>query len=49
MKAISAAIASMLAGVPREIYHWDIFAAHCGKAFEKPVAEFNPVVPEVGD
>lgn len=49
MKAISAAIASMLAGVPPGDNHWEYICSHCGKAFEKPVAEFNPVVPEVGD
>lgn len=49
IKAIGAAIASMLAGVPPGDNHWEYICSHCGKAFEKPVAESNPVVPEVGD
>ena len=40
MKAISAAIASMLAGVPPGDNHWEYTCGQCQRTFEVPVAKF---------
>lgn len=49
MRAVSAAIVSMLATVPPGGNHWEYICDHCGKAFEKPVTEFNPSALEEKD
>lgn len=42
-------IDSMLATVPPGGNHWEYICDHCGKAFEKPVTEFNPSALEEKD
>ena len=49
VRAVSAAIVSMLATVPPGGNHWEYICDHCGKAFEKPVTEFNPSALEEKD
>jgi len=39
----------MLATVPPGGNHWEYICDHCGKAFEKPVTEFNPSALEEKD